>query len=483
MVGNNTLVPRIGFEIHIQVKAKRKAFAPEGYEFGAEPNTFISPVSMGHPGTLPVPNIALVKNCIMIGIATHCNIAPKVVFYRKNYFYPDLPKGYQISQYKVPLCSEGYVIINNKKIRIKEIHIEEDTGKSIHDLHPHHSLIDFNRAGVCLIEMVTYPDIASVEEATEFVRYVRRLVRYLGISDGNMEEGNLRCDTNISIFDEATGTQYPKVEIKNLNSMQNIAMALDYEIKRQTELIENGGAPERETRGFSAEKKKTYPMRTKEYAHDYRYFPEPDIPPILISENFIEEVKREMGELPEDKIKRYISLGIKERDAYIIAEEPDFSNYFDEVLKHTRYIDIAVYLCLGPLRNLINNNTISIKDIKIPPCHVGQLSNLVGEGKVAKFVASQDIFEEMLKNPQLTPEEIATKMGKIIGTKDTDELISLIDSIIAAYPEKVIEYKRGKKGIVGMIMGELNRRARGKFDPRLASTLIQKKLDEIEPKM
>ncbi len=511
---DNRFIPRIGLEIHIQITGStRKAFAPESYKPSSEPNTYISEVSLGYPGSLPHPSYRFIESCILLGIALNCKINNVIVFHRKNYFYPDLPKGYQISQHEFPLATDGLVKLERGKflVRIKEIHIEEDTGKVIHDIHPVFSLIDYNRAGVPLLELVTEPDISTPQQASSFVRYIRRLVRYLGISDGNMEEGNLRCDTNVSLFDLHYKIQHNKVEIKNLNSLKHIEMALNYEIKRQMEIIrkalpdsnsttrelslkpdefddiikgitstgdgKNTSPVMRETRMFDVKTEKTYPLRTKEYAHDYRYFPEPDIPPIIIHEEVIENIRKKMPELAEEKLQRYLKIGINEKEAEIIIEEIDFAEYFEKVINSSKDVKVASSVMCGCVRAFLNEHNISIKEFPIPPEKIAELVNMIVDGVVARHVATQDIFTEMIKSPESSPYEIARKMGKIISG-DEENITGIIDELIKKYPEKVQEYKKGKKGIIGMFMGELNRRMRGKFNPVIASKIITKKLEE-----
>jgi len=369
----------IGLEIHIQLKTQSKAFCADSALYGESPNTLVSAISLGHPGTLPMHNISAIEYATKLGLALHCNITQLNGYARKNYFYADLPKGYQISQDKTPICTGGFVEIpsnnGNKKITITRIHMEEDSGKSMHDQDLYDSLIDYNRAGVPLVELVSEPEIRSGEEAYHFVSEIRKLVRYLDICDGNMEEGSMRCDANISIRPVGSQTFGTKVEVKNMNSMTNVKRAIEFEIKRQTEAVLAGEKIVSETRSFNAANGSTISMRSKEEAQDYRYFPEPDLPPFIINQEFLDKVKISLPELPKALFEKFTQqLGLSDYDAQVLTEDRDTAAYFTELYAQCKHAKTAANWILGPIKSWLNEQA---KDISLFPLNPTQLSKLI----------------------------------------------------------------------------------------------------------
>ena len=475
----------IGLEVHIQLLTNSKAYASDSTIFGADPNTQISPLSLGHPGTLPFFNEKVVEMAVKLGLATNCKITRYNTFARKNYFYADLPKGYQITQDKTPICTDGFVNIkdengNAKVIELERIHMEEDAGKSIHDRDIHDSLIDYNRCGVPLLEMVTRPDFRSSQEAYNFLTEVRKLVRYLDICDGNMEEGSMRCDANISIREKGNPTLGVKVEVKNMNSIRNVQRAIEHEFKRQEQVLNDGGKLSSETRSFDATNGTTFSMRSKELANDYRYFPEPDLLPLIVEEEYVNEVKGIMPELPEHLLIRYIKdYSLSEYDALLLVDDKQTSQFFNELVTKTANYKAAANWLLGPIRSFLNANAKHIDEFEISKETIADLIKIIDEGKVSFSAASQSIFTELCKNPSRNPEEIAKELN-LIQTSDENYLNELIISVIAKYPEKVEEYRNGKKGLMGLFVGEVMKLSGGKADPKLTNQLVKNKLETNE---
>ncbi len=475
--------PVIGLEVHAQMLTKSKAYCKDPYDYGAEPNTMVSPVSLGHPGTLPKHNKQVVNNAIKMGLACSCQIAGFQYYARKNYFYADLPKGYQITQDKTPICTGGFVEIKRKdgtekKIGLTRIHMEEDAGKSMHDQDVYDSLIDLNRAGVPLIEIVTEPEIASGEEAYLYLTEMRKLVRYLEICDGNMEEGSLRCDANISVRLKGTTAFGTKVEVKNMNSMRNVQRAIDFEIKRQVDMIENGEKIYQETRAFDALKGITIPMRSKEGAADYRYFPEPDLPPLNITTEYINGVKSQMPALPKELFERFTKTYLlNDYDAGVLTESKDVAEYFEGILKHTSNIKAAANWVMVAIKGYLNEQAIDIKDFVLQPTKIAELISLIDEGKISNSVASQKVFPAMINEHHKSPLQIAESLN-LLQESDSDELQNWINQAIAKYPEKVTEYKAGKQSLLGLFMGEVMKFSKGKADPKLSSKLLKETLDK-----
>jgi aspartyl-tRNA(Asn)/glutamyl-tRNA(Gln) amidotransferase subunit B len=472
----------IGLEVHAQMLTKSKAFCADATEYGALPNTQVGPVSLGHPGTLPVHNKEAVKYAVKLGLACQCDIAAHNYYARKNYFYADLPKGYQISQHTTPICENGFIGIKlkdgtEKRIGLIRIHMEEDTGKSMHDQDVYDTLIDYNRAGTALVEMVSHPDIRTGEEAYQYLTEVRKLLRYLDICDGNMEEGSMRCDANVSVRlkgAEAFGT---KVEVKNMNSIRNVQRAIDYEIKRQIEAISKGEKIYQETRTFDAMKGETLVMRTKEGASDYRYFPEPDLPPLHITPEFIDVVKEQMPALPKELFHKFTAVyGLSEYDAGVLTENKDVAAYFETVLKHTGNIKAAANWVMVQVKGYLNEQALEIKDFVLQPAKIAEIIDLIDSGKISSTVASKEVFPAMIHEHHKSALEIAEALN-VLQESNSDELQKIVDEAIARFPDKVAEYKSGKTSLVGLFMGEVMKLSKGKADPKVASKLVKETLD------
>ena len=471
----------IGLEVHAQLLTNTKAYSNDENVYGATPNSKTSVITLGHPGTLPVSNEKVIEYAVKLGIAVDANIRERNEYARKNYFYADLPKGYQITQDKTPICNGGYIEItdddnNIKKINITRIHMEEDAGKSIHDLDPFNSLVDLNRAGVPLLEIVSEPEIRSSNEAYQYLSEVRKLVRYLDICDGNMEEGSLRCDANISVRLKGSEKFGTKVEIKNMNSIRNVKNAIDFEIDRQTSLLEKGESIVHETRGFNAVNGKTLSQRHKEEANDYRYFPEPDLQPIIIGQEYIENVKKSLPPLPKELLQKFTNeFKLSSYDAKIIIEDKGMAMYYEKLCKLTENYKAAANFMNGAIKSYLNENAKSIEDFKISPKNIAELIALIDDNKVSNSVATGKIFP-LLLNSDSSPEKIAVE-NNWIQESDTDTLLSLINEVIEKYPDKVKEYQSGKKGLIGLFIGEVMKLSKGKADPKLTNELIRKKLD------
>lgn len=473
----------IGLEVHAQMLTHSKAYCSDAYQYGAEPNTQISPISLGHPGTLPKHNKKVIVNAIKMGLACNSTIAEHQYYARKNYFYADLPKGYQITQDKTPICTGGEVEIrlkdgSTKKIGITRIHMEEDAGKSMHDQDVYDSLIDLNRAGVPLIEIVSEPEIKTGEEAYQYISEIRKLVRYLDICDGNMEEGSLRCDANISVMLKGAKVFGTKVEVKNMNSMRNVQRAIDFEIHRQIVAIENGETLYMETRNFDAIKGITLTMRSKEGAADYRYFPEPDLPPLHITAPFINGVKEQMPELPKALYEKFTkSFGLNEYDAQILTENKDIAAYFEDILKHTSNAKAAANWLMVNVKGYLNEQAIGINDFVLQAAKIAEIIELIESGKVSNSAASQKIFPEMIKEHHLSALQIAEKLN-LIQESGSDELQVWIDEALARFPDKVLDYKAGKQSLLGLFMGEVMKASKGKADPKIATQLLKETLEK-----
>ena len=474
----------IGLEIHAQMLTKSKAYASDANEFGSHPNTNVSVVSLGHPGTLPVMNKKTIENAIKLGLACHANIASDQYFARKNYFYPDLPKGYQITQDKTPICTGGYLVVKDdqgiyKNVGITRIHMEEDAGKSIHDVDVYDTLVDLNRAGVPLLEIVSEPDIRSSQEAYNYVTEVRKLVRYLDICDGNMEEGSLRCDANISVRLIGAKEFGTKVEVKNMNSIRNVQRAIEFEISRQIEVIEIGGEVSQETRGFDALKGITISMRSKEAANDYRYFPEPDLQPIYVGQEHIDAIKLELPALPRELYLKYTEqFGLSEYDASILVDNKHIALYFEDILKNTNHIKTAANFLMGEIKGYLNQRVLEITEFPLKPAFIAGLINLIEAGKVSYSVASSKIFPAMFDNQTLSALELATKLN-VLQESDENSLINYINQVIEGNPSEIQRYINGEKQLVGFLMGQLMKISQGKADPKQANPLLRKMLDEM----
>lgn len=473
----------IGLEVHAQLLTKSKIYNSDSTEYGSLPNTNVGVVTLAHPGTLPRLNKKVVEYAIKMGVACHSEITRFNIFDRKNYFYPDLPKGYQITQDRTPICVGGFVTIDTKEgprnIELHRIHIEEDAGKSMHLAAEIDTLVDFNRAGVPLIEIVSQPELKTSDEAYTYLTEIRKLVRYLDICDGNMEEGSLRCDANISVMLNGAKQFGKKVEVKNMNSIRNVQRAIDHEIERQIEEIEKGNTIFSETRTFDAATCLTYGMRTKEELNDYRYFPDPDLSPMVVSDQWLNAIKATMPALPRELYNKYVNdFHLPPYDAHVLTDSKDVAMYFENVCKLTRNYKAASNWVMGPVKSYLNELTLSADEFPIAPKMLVELMDIVESGKVSFSVASQRVFPELLKSPSKSALEVAQQLN-VIQDSNHDAMLPIIDQILKEFPLKVEEYKNGKKGIVGMFMGELMKRSKGKADPKVANELITKKLEEV----
>lgn len=470
----------IGLEVHAQLATSSKLFCGDSTAFGAPPNTHVSPITLGHPGTLPKTNKKAVDFAIRMGLACKCEIEKDNYFARKNYFYPDLPKGYQISQHTTPICKGGIVRIRTaageRVIQLNRIHLEEDAGKSIHDQDDEFTCIDLNRAGTPLIEIVTEPDLHSAEEAWQYVTEIRRLVRWLGVCDGNMEEGSLRCDANVSIRLKGETTLGTKVEVKNLNSIRNVKKAIEFEIDRMIALVEAGGKVQQQTRSFDASNDTTFAIRDKEEANDYRYFPDPDLAPFHLTESFIDEIRKTLPALPEQLMQHYRGqLGLSEYDAQQLCDERSTADYFAAVTAHTKHYKAVANWMLGPLRQQLNETGNGFDRLNISPATMAALIQLVEEGKVNFSVASSKLLPALLLQDQ-DPQQLAEAMN-LMQVSNASELESWVAGALEAMPDKVMEYRKGKKGLIGLFVGEVKKRSKGKADPRIVTQLLEEKLN------
>ena len=472
----------IGLEVHAQMLTKSKAYSNDVNEFGAHPNTNISVISLGHPGTLPKMNKKTIEYAIKLGLACGCHIAPEQYFARKNYFYPDLPKGYQITQDKTPICTGGSVHIkledgSDKEIGITRIHMEEDAGKSIHDVDVFDTLVDLNRAGVPLLEIVSEPDMRSSHEAYNYLTEVRKLVRYLDICDGNMEEGSMRCDANISVMLKGAAEFGTKVEVKNMNSIRNVQRAIEFEVIRQIEALERGETLYMETRSFDALKNSTISMRSKEAANDYRYFPEPDLQPLVMDDKLIASIKAEMPALPRELFLKYTKeLGLTEYDAFILTDNKGIALYYEALIALTKNYKAAANWMMGDIKSYLNEFGVDIEDFPLKPEKIVALINLIEQGKISSSVASQKIFPEMLKQIDKTPLELAESMN-LIQDSNEDSILGFINEVIKQHPSEVERYKNGEKQLTGFLMGQLMKISKGKADPKAANELMRKTLE------
>ncbi len=473
--------PVIGLEVHAQLSTRSKIYVADSAAFGDAPNTQVSVITLAHPGTLPKLNKKVVEYAIKMGLACDCAISRWQIFDRKNYFYPDLPKGYQLTQDRTPICKGGHVVVRNKtgeetSIPLNRIHIEEDAGKSMHLDGQSESVLDFNRAGVALIEIVTEPAIRSSEDAGLFVAEIRKLVRYLDICDGNMEEGSLRCDANVSIRPVGSTTLGKKVEIKNMNSIKNVQRAIDYEIERQINEVEKGNFILSETRTFDVGSGKTFGMRAKEELNDYRYFPDPDLSPLLVSEAWLESIRASMPELPKALFRKYVdSYKIPEYDALVLTESREVALYFEEVCLFTTNYKSASNWVMGPIKSYLNEHAIEATSFPVRAQSIADLISMIDHGKISFSNASQKVFPELVANPKASATEIASKLN-LLQDSSTDTILPIVKQVIKEFPLKVEEYKNGKKGIITMFMGEVMKRSKGKADPKLATELLLEEL-------
>ena len=474
---DNTYEVVIGLEVHAQVTSNSKLFSSSSTTFGAEPNTQVSLVDAAFPGMLPVINEFCVKQAIKTGIGLKAQINKRSVFDRKNYFYADLPQGYQISQFKYPIVGEGTVILDmpngQKKVGIERLHLEQDAGKSIHDMDPQNTLVDLNRSGVALMEIVSKPDLRTPDEVSVYIKKLRSIMRYLGTCDGNMQEGSLRADVNVSVRIKGSDKFGTRCEIKNVNSIKFMQAAINYEANRQVDLIEEGKTIDQETRLFDTKKNETRSMRSKEDAHDYRYFPDPDLLPLEVTDDFIEKLKLNIPELPDDKKKRFIDkFKLSPYEATILVSDIETSKYFEEVIANSD-VKLATNWITGELFAVLNDKNLEIAESPISAKNLSKLINLIKDGTISGKIA-KTIFELMIdgdKDPQKIVEEKGLKQES-----DPKALEALIDKVISDNPDKVKEYKSGKVKLFGFFVGQAMKVSGGKANPQLINDILKKKL-------
>lgn len=471
----------IGLEVHAQLLTRSKLFSGDSADFGGEPNTHVSPITLGHPGTLPLLNKKAVEYAVKLGLACHCGITRINYFARKNYFYPDLPKGYQISQHTTPICSGGRVSIRTgeggiKHIELNRIHLEEDAGKSLHDVDTHATCVDYNRAGVALVEIVTEPCLSSGEEAYSYLTELRKMLRYLRVCDGNMEEGSMRCDANISVRKKGARTLGTKVEVKNLNSIRNVKRAIEFESQRLIAILSAGETVIQQTRSFDAANGTTFALRSKEEANDYRYFADPDLIPFEVTDATVQAIRQSIPALPEERVEKYKSeYQLPEYDARVLTEERELADYFEAVVGRTTNYKAASNWLLGPVKSYLNETDTLIAAFPMDPAALAGLIALCDSGKVNFSVASSVIFPLLIREPGKTAEQIATEKN-LIQDADTNMVNSWVEEVLSKMPEKVTEYRKGKKGLIGLFVGEVKKISRGKADPRLTNEILLQKL-------
>jgi aspartyl-tRNA(Asn)/glutamyl-tRNA(Gln) amidotransferase subunit B len=467
----------IGLEVHAQVLSQSKLFSTSATKFGAEPNTQVSLVDAAFPGMLPVINEFCVKQAIKTGIGLKAKINKRSVFDRKNYFYADLPQGYQISQFKDPIVGEGKVILDmpdgQKEVGIERLHLEQDAGKSIHDLDPKNTFVDLNRSGVALMEIVSKPDLRSPEEVNAYIKKLRSIMRYLGTCDGNMQEGSLRADVNVSVRKKGTKDFGTRCEIKNVNSIKFMQMAIEYEANRQVDLIEDGQSIDQETRLFDTKKNETRSMRSKEDAHDYRYFPDPDLLPLEVSDEFINQLQSEIPELPDEKKKRFIDqFKLTPYEANIMVSDIETSNYFEDVVKKSD-VKLATNWIIGELFAALNEKNLEITDSPISAGNLSKLINLIKDGTISGKIA-KTVFEQMMEGDK-DPKKIVEEKG-LKQESDPKALEALIDKVIDSNRDKATEYKSGKVKLFGFFVGQVMKVSGGKANPQLVNEILKKKL-------
>ena len=467
----------IGLEVHAQVLSESKLFSTSSTKFGSEPNTQVSLVDAAFPGMLPVINEHCIKQAVKTGIGLKAKINKRSIFDRKNYFYADLPQGYQISQYKDPIVGEGSVTLDmpngEKNIGIERLHLEQDAGKSIHDIDPQSTLVDLNRSGVALMEIVSKPDLRSLDEVNAYIKKLRSIMRYLGTCDGNMQEGSLRADVNVSVRKKGDKKLGTRCEIKNVNSIKFMQMAIDFEANRQVDVIEEGGSIDQETRLFDTKKNETRSMRSKEDAHDYRYFPDPDLLPLELNDNYIDQIKKDIPELPDEKKKRFIEkFKLSPYEANILVSDIEISKYFEEVSKNSD-VKLATNWITGELFALLNEKNIEITESPISSKNLSKLINLIKDGTISGKIA-KSVFE-IMRDGDKDPITIVEEKG-LKQQSDPKELENLINKVITENPKNVEAYKSGKDKLFGFFVGQVMKNSNGKANPKLVNEILKKKL-------
>ncbi len=466
--------PVIGLEIHVQMDTETKMFCSCPVEFGNEPNTNVCPVCLGMPGSLPVINKRAVEYAIRASLALNCKVHEKSIFARKNYFYPDLPKGYQISQYEMPLATNGYIEIEGKnrrkKVRIRRLHIEEDAGKNIHE--GDKSFVDLNRAGTPLMEIVTEPDIRSAEEARIFLETLRNIMRYTGVSKADMEKGQLRCDINVSVKPVDSEEFGTRVEIKNVNSFRFVQKAIEYEVERQINIIESGGKVEQETRTFDPSTGKTYTMRRKEEAEDYRYFPDPDLLPLIVKREWIEEIKKNMPELPHQRFERLMrEYGLGEYEAKVLTNIKELGDFFEEAVKHYNEPKGIVNWLINDLQGLLRDKGIPIEESPVKPEHLGELVKLIKEGTISSKIG-KEVIKEMVETGK-SPSTIVEEKG-LKQIADESAIEGIVKEVLEKFPAEVERFKNGEEKLMGFFVGQVMKATKGKANPKIVNSLIRK---------
>lgn len=466
----------IGIEVHVQLKTQSKIFCADSTEFDAGDNQNTSPVSVGMPGTLPVVNKKAIEYSIKTGLALGCEIRRKSVFSRKNYFYPDLPKGYQISQYDLPLCENGQVTLRldgkERTVSITRAHMEEDAGKSTHQ--GEYTLINYNRAGIPLLEVVSGPDIRSPAEAAEYARTIRQIVRYLDVCDGNLEEGSLRCDCNVSVRKQGVEKLGTKVEIKNINSFRFVEKAIEYEIDRQIDMVERGEKIIQETRLWDPDKNKTFSMRAKEDAQDYRYFPDPDLLPIVVTDDLVEKFRAELPELPLARAKRFVQAhGLPEYDAFVLTGEKELADFYEETVRICNNPKMSSNWIMTELLRELNQAHRSIENSPISPGMLGKMISLIEDGQISGKIA-KTVFSEMWESGK-DPQAIVKEKG-LVQITDTGAIEKLIDEVLAANAAQVAEYRAGRTKLLGFFVGAIMKASKGQANPDLVNKILMDKL-------
>jgi aspartyl-tRNA(Asn)/glutamyl-tRNA(Gln) amidotransferase subunit B len=480
-----------GLEVHAQLLTNSKLFCGDSIAFESEPNTHISAITLAHPGTLPKMNKKAIEFAVKLGLACHAEIVKHNYFARKNYFYPDLPKGYQVSQHTTPICKGGFVKIKTaageKNIQLNRIHLEEDAGKSLHDVYPDHSALDFDRAGTPLVEIVTEPDLSSGDEAFSFLTELRRLVRYLEVCDGNMEEGSFRCDANISVRKKGETKLGTKVEVKNLNSIRNVKKAIGFEAERMIAMLEKGETIIQQTRSFDADAGTTFAIRDKEDADDYRYFPEPDLTPFQLTDAFIDAISKTIPALQQERVNRYRKeYHLSEYDALALTEEKNFSDYFEQVVRFfspssseegigVSYKAAANWM-LGPVKSWLNEHNAEINKFPLQPFALASVIKLVEENRLSFTAASTKLFSQLILNPAAEPLQLAQQLN-LLQESNVDYIHPIADAVLLQLEEKVKEYRKGKKGLLALFVGEVMKKSKGKADPKVVNEILLKKLN------